>query len=55
MTATKFWACFLIMTANAIRSRYGIDFGLDDQMANDIIGYLATAAVWTFPNKPVQK
>ncbi len=51
MTATKFWACFLIVTANAIRSRYGIDLGINEQMANDIAGYLASLAVWWFANK----
>lgn len=51
MTATKFWAALFLVAANAIRSRYGIDFGLDPSLANDLAGGLVAAAVWAIPNK----
>lgn len=50
-TATKFWAALVIVTANVLRNRYGVDLGVDDQLANDIAGYLVAGAVWLFPNK----
>ena len=50
-TMDKFWAALLIAAANVFRSRYGLDFGLDAQMANDIIGGLTAAVIWAVPNK----
>lgn len=52
MTATKFWAALFLVAANAIRSRYGIDFGLDPTLANDLAGGLVAAMVYLVPNKP---
>lgn len=54
-TAAKFWAALLIVTANTLRNRYGIDLGIDEQLANDIVGYLLACAVWAVPNKPKVK
>lgn len=51
-TATKFWAALLIAVANSINSRYGIDFGIDDKLATDIVAYVIAGAVWVFANKP---
>lgn len=50
-TMDKFWAAVLIAGANIVRSRYGIDFGLDAQMANDLISGLTAAVIWAVPNK----
>lgn len=50
-TATKFWAALIIVTGNVVRNRYGVDMGIDDQIANDIAGYLVAGAVWLFPNR----
>lgn len=50
--ADKFWVAALFLAANAARSRYGIDFGLDQQMANDLVQGLGAAFVWLIPNKP---
>lgn len=47
----KFFVAVLILAANGVRSRYGIDFGLDDQMANDLVSGFAAAFVWLTPNK----
>ncbi|WP_171037577.1 hypothetical protein [Pseudoalteromonas sp. S558] len=49
--ADKFWIAVLILSANGIRSRYGIDFGLDQQSANDLVSGIAAAFVWLVPNK----
>lgn len=50
-TSTKFWAAVVLVTANVVRNRYGLDLGIDDQLANDLAGYLVAGAVWVFPNK----
>lgn len=49
--ADKFLVALLFLAANAIRSRYGIDFGLTDQMANDLVQGLGALFVWLIPNK----
>lgn len=51
----KFFIAVLILAANGVRSRYGIDFGLDEQMANDLISGIAAAFVWLTPNKASSK
>lgn len=52
MTAyDKCFAAILMAAANAVRSRYGLDFGLDPQMASDIVGGLTAGLVWLVPNK----
>lgn len=55
MTSTKFFAALIIVAANIIRSRYGIDLGIDDQLANDFAGLLMASIVWLVPNKPKAK
>lgn len=47
----KFFIAVMILAANAVRSRYGIDFGLDEQLASDLISGIAAAFVWLVPNK----
>jgi hypothetical protein len=49
--ADKFFVALLLAGANVVRSRYDIDFGLTDQMAADIVGFVMAAAVWLVPNK----
>lgn len=49
--ADKFLIALLMAGANAIRSRYDLDFGLTDQMAADIVGFLTASLVWMVPNK----
>lgn len=49
--AAKFWVAILFLVANAARSRYGIDFGLDDKMASDLVQGIGAALVWFVPNK----
>lgn len=53
--ADKFWVALLFLAANAARSRYGIDFGLDSQMANDLVQGVGAALVWLIPNKEAAK
>lgn len=50
-TADKFFAAILIAAANAVRSRYNIDFGLDSQMAYDIVNGIGAGLIWLVPNK----
>lgn len=50
-TFDKCLAAILMACANAVRSRYGIDFGLDSQMAYDIVNGLGAAVIWLTPNK----
>lgn len=40
----------LIIGANALRSRYGIDFGLDHQLAGEVLSALTVYAVYQVPN-----
>lgn len=47
----KFFVAALIAGANAIRSRYGIDFGLDERLAYDIVNGAGAALVWLIPNR----
>lgn len=47
----KCLVALLLAGANVARTRYDIDFGLTDQMASDIIGFVTAAAVWLIPNK----
>lgn len=49
--ANKFWVAVLFLAANAARSRYGVDFGLDPQMANDLVQGVGAAFVWLVPNR----
>lgn len=50
-TADKFFIALLFLAANAARSRYGIDFGLTDAMASDLVQGLGAALIWFVPNK----
>jgi len=47
----KFWVAVLILGANGIRSRYGIDMGIDDQLASDLVSGVAAAFVYLVPNR----
>jgi len=47
----KFFVAVLFLAGNVVRSRYGIDFGLTDQMANDLVQGVGAAFVWLWPNK----
>ena len=47
----KFWVAVLILGANAIRSRYGLDLGLDERLAGDLVSGLAAAFVYLVPNR----
>lgn len=47
----KFFVALLMAGANVLRSRYDIDFGLTDQMAADIIGFVTAGLVWLIPNR----
>lgn len=47
----KFWVAVLMVGANAIRSRYGVDLGLDDQLAADLVGGVGAVLVYLVPNK----
>lgn len=49
--ADKFLVALLLAGANVVRSRYDIDFGLTDQMAADIVGFVIAGVVWLVPNK----
>lgn len=49
--ADKFFVAALIAGANAIRSRYGIDFGMDDKLAYDLVNGAGAALVWLIPNR----
>jgi hypothetical protein len=50
-TYNKFWVALLIVAANAIRSRYNIDIGIDDQLAGDLVGGVGAMLVYLVPNK----
>lgn len=50
-TADKFWIAALFVGANVIRSQYGIDFGLTDDIAANLIQGIGAALVWAIPNK----
>jgi hypothetical protein len=52
-TFDKCLVAILMAAANAIRSRYGIDFGLDNQMAYDIVNGVTAGMIWLIPNKVV--
>lgn len=47
----KFWVAVLMVGANAIRSRFGVDLGLDDQLAADLVGGIGAVLVYLVPNK----
>lgn len=49
--ADKFFVAALIAAGNAARSRYGIDFGLDDKLAYDLVNGIGAALVYWIPNK----
>ena len=49
--ADKFFVAALIAGANAVRSRYGVDFGIDERLAYDIVNGLGACLVWFVPNK----
>jgi hypothetical protein len=49
--ADKFFVAVLFLAANAARSRYGIDFGLTDQLASDLVQGIGAALVWLIPNR----
>lgn len=50
-TMDKFWVAALFVAANVIRSKYGIDFGLTDDIAANLIQGIGAALVWVWPNK----
>lgn len=50
-TADKFWVAILFLAANMVRSKYGIDFGLDNDMAAALVQGVGAALVWFIPNK----
>ncbi len=47
----KFWVAALILGGNFVRSRYGLELGIDEQLANDLASGLAAGLVWLVPNK----
>lgn len=47
----KFWVAVLMVGANAVRSRFGVDLGLDDQLAADLVGGVGALLVYLVPNK----
>mgnify|MGYP007071582879 CR=1 FL=1 len=47
----KFFVAVLVLGGNAVRSRYGIDFGVTDQLAYDIVNGIAAGLIWLCPNK----
>ncbi len=51
--ADKFWIAALFLAANVVRSKYGIDFGLTDDMAANLVQGAGAALVWLVPNKVV--
>jgi hypothetical protein len=50
-TADKFWVAALFVVANIVRSKYGIDFGLTDDLAANLIQGVGAAMIWLVPNK----
>ena len=52
-TMDKCLVAILKASANAVRSRYGIDFGLDNQMAYDIVNGITAGLIYLIPNKKV--
>lgn len=52
-TADKFWVAILFLAANMVRSKYGIDFGLSDDMAASLVQGVGAAFIWFIPNKKV--
>lgn len=50
-TADKFWIAALFVGANVIRSKFGIDFGLTDDIAANLIQGIGAALVWFVPNR----
>lgn len=47
----KFWVAVVILGGNAVRSRYGLELGIDDQLASDLVSGLTAAFVYLVPNK----
>lgn len=54
-TADKFWVALLFLGANVIRSKYGIDFGMSDDIAAGLVQGAGAAFVWLIPNKAAAK
>jgi hypothetical protein len=52
-TADKFWVAILFLGANIARSKYGIDFGMSDDMAASLVQGVGAAFIWFIPNKKV--
>lgn len=52
-SADKFWVAILFLAANVVRSKYGIDFGLSDDMAASLVQGVGAAFIWFIPNKKV--
>jgi len=52
--ADKFWVAVLFLLANVIRSHYGIDFGLTDDMAAALVQGVGAAFVYLIPNKKAE-
>lgn len=50
-TADKFWVAALFVAANIVRSKYGIDFGLTDDIAANLIQGIGAGLIWLVPNK----
>ena len=49
--ADKFWVAVLFTAGNVLRSRYGVDLGLDDATASALVQGAGAALVWLVPNK----
>lgn len=47
----KFSIALIMAAANGVRSYYGIDFGIDEQMATSLAGGITAALVWAVPNR----
>ncbi|WP_167522489.1 MULTISPECIES: hypothetical protein [unclassified Mesorhizobium] len=50
-TADKFFVAILFLGANIARSHYGLDFGLDNDMAAALVQGVGAAFIWFVPNK----
>ncbi len=46
----KFWIAVLMVGANYVRERYGIDLGVDPMTAATLVNGAGAALVWMVPN-----
>lgn len=52
MTANKFWVAAAMAALSFAKSYFGIDLGMDEVTASNLIMALTAFLVWIVPNKP---